>query len=170
MATDYVDIGNTFSETLHNLLGWSTPLPGSTGGSYGGIAPGSCRAIWFLNDPVDLPSASLTMNFGDGNETLWYKHLEGIANDAFDVYVNGVLVDQILEVSQTEQWVVHYVTAAEVGGFPAGQQVVEFVATGDAWDMFDTFGQVCFDEVWIGLEDPVAIQEGSWGEVKALFR
>ncbi len=174
MARDYVDIGNTSADPgaeqpAHNMSSWSIPLPGPNGGSYGGIAPGSCRAIWSSQND-NSTTAFITLDFAAGTETLWLKHLEGIANDAFDVFVNGVRVYQHFENSQVERWLVHFVLPPVPGGFPAGQQVVEFVATGPAWDSFDLFGQVCFDEVWIGLEEPVAIQEGSWGEVKALFR
>ena len=174
MARDYVDIGNTSADPgaeqpAHNMSSWSIPLPGPNGGSYGGIAPGSCRAIWSSQND-NSTTAFITLDFAAGTETLWLKHLEGIADDGFEVYVNNQWVYTHSETSDVEQWVVDYILPPVPGGFPGGAQVVKFVATGDAWPSWNLYGQVCFDEIWIGLEDPVAIEKGSWGEVKALFR
>jgi hypothetical protein len=106
------------------------------------------------------------LNFGDGSQRLYFKHLEGIADDAFDLYVNGNLVYQHSENTDTEQWVINFVDPP----FAPGVGTVEIVATGPAWPSWATYGQVCFDQIWVGTEDPVALEEGSWGDVKALFR
>ncbi len=111
-------------------------------------------------------NAFITLNFGGGDEGLFFRHLEGIADDGFEVWVAGVLRYTHNENTNTEQWIVSSIAPP----FPSGAQVVEFVATGIAWPSWATYGQVCFDKIWTGLETPVASEMDSWGGVKALFR
>ena len=162
MATDYVDIGDPFYETGHNMTSWGPIEPANSSGTFGGID--HCRAIWSSLD--NSVNATIDLNFASGTEALWFKHLEGIADDGFEVYVNGVLKYTHIENTSTEQWVVNFVAPP----FQSGVLTVEFVATGPAWSGWATYGQVCFAEVWVGNEDPVSLEKDSWGNVKSLFR
>lgn len=162
MAIDYVDVGLPSSEAFHNMQSWGPIEPLNSGGNYGGI--NHCRAIWSTMD--NSINAFITMNFSGGNEALYFRHLEGMADDGFEVWVGGVLRYTHFENTNTEQWVINFIAPP----FPSGAQVVEFVATGPAWPSWQTYGQVCFAEIWVGTDDPVALEEGSWGDVKALFR
>lgn len=166
MATDYVDIGDSFSETGHFMSSWGPEEPFTHGGSFGGVD--NCRAIWsnFDTPTSGSTNAFITLNFGGVSDGLYFTHLEGIADDGFEVYVDGVWVYTHIEFSTTEQWVESFCFPNVSGG----THVVEFVATGTAWDSWGTYGQVCFDEIWVGTEQPVSDTETAWGSVKSLFR
>jgi len=57
---DSVDIGNTASESGHNLQGWGPIQPAASGGAYGGI--NDCRCTWFYGNPqVDTSEASVDL-------------------------------------------------------------------------------------------------------------
>ena len=45
---DEVDIGDTSSESGHNLIGWGPIEPATSGGGYGGID--DCRCTWYADD------------------------------------------------------------------------------------------------------------------------
>jgi len=166
MANDFVDVGLPSSEALHSMSSWGPIEPAEHGGSYGGVT--NCRAIWSDFDTPNPGSrnAFITLNFVEADEDLYFRHLEGIADDGFLVYADGNLVYTHTESSDVEQWIVSSCSP----GLTGGPKVVEFVATGDAWDSWGTFGQVCFDHIWVGSEDPVASEETTWGGVKSLFR
>lgn len=168
MASDYVDIGDPVSEAAHNALGWGPSEPGATGGNFGGIAswPGTCAAVWHPNDDDAL--AEVDMNFSGGTELITFQHLDGPADDSFDVWVEGSVVWSYTDSGDPgEYW--------HTNGFPytpasgAGAYTVGFVATGQKWGSFDTYGQVAVAGVWIG-DGPVATDNSTWGGVKSLFR
>lgn len=50
MLCDEVDIGDVTSESTHNPIGWGPIEPDTHGGNWGGIAPGTCRVVWFDQD------------------------------------------------------------------------------------------------------------------------
>ena len=166
MANDFVDVGLPSSEALHSMASWGPIEPATHGGSYGGVT--DCRAIWsnFDKPTPGIRNAFITLNFVDVGEGLFFRHLEGIADDGFEVYADGNLVYTHTESSDVEQWVV----SSCFPGLTGGPKVVEFVATGDAWDSWGTYGQVCFDHIWVGDDEPVVSDEKAWGGVKSLFR
>lgn len=166
MAADFVDIGVESSEYLHSMSSWGPIEPLTHPGSYGGVD--NCRAIW---SDFDTPSpgsknAFIILNFVAASEGLYFRHLEGIADDGFEVYIDGNLEYTHSDLSTTEQWVVSFCFP----GLTGGSHTVEFRATGDPWASFGTFGQVCFDKIWVGTETPVPDKDTAWGSVKSLFR
>ena len=167
-AADYVNIGDPTAEMAHNALSWGPSEPGTSGGSFGGIAgwPGTCAVVWHPND--DNPLAEVDMNFSGGTELITFQHLDGPADDSFDVYVEGVYLWSYTDSGDPgEYW--------HTNGFPytpasgAGAYTVGFVATGQKWGSFDTYGQVAIAGVWVG-DGPVATDNSTWGSVKSLFR
>jgi hypothetical protein len=144
---DMVDIGKLTSEAGHNLVGWGPIEPATSGGNYGGID--DCRAIYAPED--NDVSASLELDFGYCScecMVLNMRHLDGIAKDAFEVYiypVGSARPDTAYYVyagndNTSEIW---YETRIQVT--VTGRQVVEFVSTEDPWYGWGTYGQVCFD-------------------------
>ncbi len=161
-AADWVDIGDPVSEAGHTMNSWGPIEPLNSGGAYGGID--ECRAIWSTLD--DSRNATITMDFGDGmNVQVAFKHLEGVADDGFEVYIDGILRYTHFETSTTEDW---YVSGFDIDVTP-GLHEIEFVATGNPWASWATFGQVCFAEIWVGCM-VVPESAGTWGGVKVLFR
>jgi hypothetical protein len=146
---DYLNIGDTDSESGHNLDGWSQNQVGLFDGTNygGGSSDKSFRLLMGPGDPLVCADgarpATFTMNAGAGHATkLTLEHLDGIVNDSFDVKVNGILAG-------------HY-TAGGGGGehwvftpFPivppaTGVVNVELDVTNPATDWCNTWGQVAF--------------------------
>ena len=166
-ASDYVDIGNPTSEAAHNAVGWGPSEPVATGGNFGGIAtwPGTCAVIWHPND--DDPLAEVDMTFSGSSEVVSFQHLDGPADDSFDVYIEGVKVWSYADSGNSgEYW---HVNGFTYNPGPAGDYTVAFLATGNKWGSFATYGQVAFAGVWVG-DGPVPAEQSTWGSVKSLYR
>jgi hypothetical protein len=144
---DMVDIGKPASESGHNLQHWGPIEPATSGGNYGGID--DCRPIYAPEDGDVW--ASLEMDFGYCHcdcMVLTMRHLDGIAKDAFEVYIYPVgssrpdTPDYVYAGNDntSEIW---YETKIAVTA--TGRQVVEFVSTEDPWYNWEIYGQVCFD-------------------------
>ena len=162
-----VDIGDETSEAGHNLSGWGPIEPAASGGNWGLTGPtgqvDNCRVIWDISD--DAPSATLTLtNIEPAGDPLLLhmRHLDGIADDSFDVYVNGNLVGHYTdwqagdgeEPIDQETWM-NSIFDLSGEGIAAGVPVnIQLTATGTKWSDFNTFGQVGFD--WIELVDDPA--------------
>lgn len=161
-AVDYVDVGNTSSEAGHNMLSWGPVEPFTSGGAYGGID--DCRAIWSSLD--GSVNAFVDMDFGDGNNVqVAFKHLEGQADDSFNVFIDGVWQFTHTECTTTEIWFVSGFTVTVTPGI----HTLEFVAVGPQWSSWATYGQMCFSDIWVGM-DVVPDEADTWGGVKSLFR
>ncbi len=172
LAVDQVDIGLPASEVGHNLQSWGPIEPLTHGGSYGGID--HCRAIWsnfdILNPPAPHTStdAFIDMNFAGGPELVSFKHLDGPADDSFEVWMAGVRVFTYTDPGNPgERW---YVSGFNYTPATSGVHTVRFKAIGPKWGSWGTYGQVCFAGVWIGPGGPVPVDTSSWSNVKALFR
>jgi hypothetical protein len=146
---DMVDIGKPASEAGHNLQHWGPIEPAMSGGNYGGID--DCRAIYAPEDNDTW--ASIELDFGYCHcdcMVLNMRHLDGIAKDAFEVYIYPVgssrpdTPEYVYAGNETtaEIW---YETKFEVTA--TGKQVVEFVSTEDPWYNWSIYGQVCFDVI-----------------------
>jgi len=170
-ATDRVNVGNDDFDGVNarNAQDWGPVEPATHGGNYGGID--NCRCIWWDSDASgdttgDNTWATVDMDFGDGSATLlFFRHLQGLADDGFKIYVDGTEVGEVYEVSQVEQWVW---TGLVVSGY-VGVKTVKFDATGNAWGSWATYGQVCFDEVQVGSE-VIPRDEANWGAIKTMYR
>ncbi|RKX27971.1 MAG: hypothetical protein DRP71_17855 [Verrucomicrobia bacterium] len=169
MAADYVDIGNVPSETAHNAQGWGPIEPATNPGSWGGIADwgGTCRVIWDSSD--NDPLAEVDMAFTGLPEIVSFKHLNGPADDSFDVWIENTNVYSYSDSGDPgEYWHVDGFSYTPLPGAEP-KLTVAFVATGQAWPSFGTYGQVAFEGVWVA-GGPVSLEKGSWGSVKSLFR
>ena len=79
-----VDIGNTESETGHDLSGWGPVEPATHGGQWGASGPtgqvDDCRCIWDMSDDDETAYITLTNCFDAGAALmLVMRHLDGIA-------------------------------------------------------------------------------------------
>jgi fimbrial isopeptide formation D2 family protein len=140
---DYVNIGDNASETGHNLYGFGPIEPATHGGGWGGADDGNLRVIWSNQAPDDGGrNASFTLDNPYLNaKLLQLRVLNGIANDDFDVYVNGDYVyTYIHDPDTTERWVTHSIDVSAYSSQPT--LTVEMNATGPAWSGWSTYGQV----------------------------
>jgi len=148
---DMVTIGDTASEAVHVMAGWGPVEPETSGGTYGGID--RCRPIYAPEDGDDW--ATVELDFGhcvDGTKCLTMHHLDGLAVDAFDVYIYAPgesrpgtpFWSYAGDAFTDEIW---YRTSRAVDF--TGMQVVEFVSTELPWSMWDIYGQVCFGDILV---------------------
>jgi hypothetical protein len=155
-----VDIGNPTSEAGNVMAGWGPIEPATHGGNWGGfnVTGEDCRVIWDISD--DDPSATITLDRGvrPGAATaIRMRHLDGLADDSFDVYVKDVHGTYVKIGSWAgspgpEKWVIDEFALPNGNTLQLarGRDVeVELVATGQEWSGFGTYGQVAFD--WIEL-------------------
>jgi len=154
-----VDIGDDTSEAGHNLNGWGDVEPDSSKGNWGGFIEGeeNCRVIWEADDDKE---ATITLDRcceRGAAKAIEVRHLDGIADDSFDIYVKDVHGSWVKIGSWagspgSENWVVTTfdIPNGKVLQLDRGRAIeVKFVATGDPWSGFNTYGQVAID--WIKL-------------------
>ncbi len=144
-ALDYVDIGNTGSElSRHKMQGWGPPEPSTSGGNWGGIAPGDCRVIWEKGKGDLYRSAYIRMKVPKGMtaNSLKLRVLDGQADDSYAVFVNNQLVHwATLAPGGGETWGTHTIPLSGL----SGTLHIVILATGPAWSSHGTYGQVAFD-------------------------
>ena len=166
---DSVDLGTTGSETGHNLVGWWPKVIDGTWIGYGwygyltsGGAPDytsmdkAARAVWYCIDGVpEDPWAEVTLNTqGVTAQTVIIRHLDGITDDSFDLYVNDDFVSHYSDQGSTELW---HNDPYDISGLGlVGDVTVKIKATAPPWlSGICSFGQVAID--WIKLEGPLPV-------------
>jgi len=148
---DIVTVGDASSESGRVMAGWGPVEPATSGGNYGGIE--QCRAIYAPED--NDVWATIEMDFGHcaaGTKCLTMHHLDGLAVDAFDVYIYAPgesrpaapVWSYAGDAATTEIWYRTSIAVTHVG-----PQIVEFVSTEPTWSMWDIYGQVCFGDILV---------------------
>ena len=167
---DSVNIGDATSELGHNLVGWTDVW---TCGPYnvanktgdwcachdGGTGVGNMRLIWGDGgescDPVNN-WASVDLN-ADAvcAKTLRVEHLDGAADDGFDVYVNDTHVGTYVDQYPENTWTT---TEFDISSRNfTGVLTIKFKATAIAWGGCETYGQVAFNLIELYGPYPVTI-------------
>jgi|GEM_PF-741903 len=154
VRTDVVDIGDLDSEAGHNMVSWGPIEPATSGGSYGNVD--DCRVIYAPESDGDGEAwATIDLNLGPEELTPKYitlRHLEGIAQDAFDVWLYPAgKPDYAVKVYSypgdgrtAELWYRHTITVAG-----AGTHTLLLESTGPLWSGFPSFGQMAFDSIYV---------------------
>ncbi len=157
---DSVDIGDPASESGHTMAGWGPIEPATSGGTYGGID--HCRPIYAPEDNDDW--ATIELDFGyctQDTKCLVMDHLDGLAQDAFEVYIyppgsSRPATPDFTYAGDSYTMEIWYRTSFAVTA--TGRQVVEFVSTEAPWYGWATWGQVCFDRLMVGVCDPGSVR------------
>jgi hypothetical protein len=145
---DEVDIGDPTSESSHSVLGWGPIEPASHGGGWGGAASGilttgdtDLRTTWAPSIGDDDPSASVTLSTGDYiGTTISIIALDGLADDSFDVFIDGELYFSYSWSGNTaEFWVKHCIPVYIESSTTI---TLTITATGNAWGGINTYGQL----------------------------
>ncbi len=160
---DSVNIGDPGSEAGHNLTDWTNVWPGC-----GWCGPdGNMRLIWGDGGETCASAnnwASVTLDAGSNwAQTLRLDHLDGAADDGFNIYVNDILVGTYVDQYPANQWVLDDDFDISSGGF-SGLLTIKLEATGTAWGGCGTYGQVAFNdiELWGGpIPMEIDIKPGS---------
>jgi len=178
---DMVDIGDLTSEAAHSMSGWGPIEPATSGGSYGGID--NCRPVFATED--NNKWATVDLDFGDDitmPKCITLHHLEGIADDSFDLYIQPQGQSVIKQLvysypgdSQTDE--IWMQTSVIVAG--SGMQTLTIVSTGQQWPSWGVYGQMCFDiirvdecpaeKAMVDIGDPVSetgFNMVGWGPIE----
>jgi hypothetical protein len=171
---DFLQLGNVASEASHNAVGFGPVEPTTHPGGWGNIgaepAPSDnlARVVWAGTEPdhfVDRGAAfTMTIPKKCGMYLCdWYKTvaknlklrvLDGAANDDFVVmYKNGAGNWELLSVVQSDASTSEYWTTKTISllSIPSGLRnrgaslTFKVVATGNAWSLKDTYGQLAID-------------------------
>ncbi|HDP97071.1 MAG TPA: hypothetical protein ENN25_05205 [Euryarchaeota archaeon] len=145
---DEVNIGDPICEGNHVLSGWGILRQGPASG-WGGWdvddntnSPHNLRTVW---DPGQTQGdenwATVILNANTNARLLEIRHLDGQADDGFEVYINDKLVYSYLnDPSNSEYWL-----TTEIPLKIGGELVVKIVATGDPWSGINTYGQLAIN-------------------------
>lgn len=140
----FVDVGNPQSEDSKDMKGWGPIEPTTHGGNWGGKDDGTIRTVAAVNDnyksalaPQD--AATVVMDFGapGGTKKLYVRHLDGAADDSFNVSVDGT-VWTYSDSTSAETWMTD---SYDVSAFD-GVHTVKIELTGAHWSGFNTWGQL----------------------------
>jgi hypothetical protein len=142
---DSVNIGNTTSEMGHSLTDWTNVWSGC-----GWCGPdGNMRLIWGDGGDTCVSTenwASFTLNAGTGvGKTLKMSHLEGAADDGFNIYVNDTLVATDTDTHSSNTWLTEEFDISPWGF--SGLLTIKLEATAGPWGGCSTYGQVAFDMI-----------------------
>jgi len=152
---DSVNIGDPTSESVHNLQGWSNIWSGC-----GWCGPDTnMRLIWGDGGETCDPKnnwASVDLDAGTVcAKSLKVWHLDGAADDGFDVYVNDTLVGTYLDQYPANTWT-STTFDISLGNF-TGLLTIKFEATAGAWGGCPGYGQVAFNMIELYCLDPYPV-------------
>jgi len=164
LATYTVDLGTSASEAGYTLTEWGPVEPTQSGGNYGNIAIDSqsldklCRTVYGATRAnVDLYNWAKIV-FPKPIYTVTIRHLDGIANDDFQVYGGDILWGSYTSNSATNE----YWLETTYSGTSAA--TLKIVATGGSWWGLGQYGQLAIDRVTAEpIPAPGAILLGSIG-------
>jgi len=155
---DWVNIGDTVSESGHDLVEWGPSFDADNIG-WGFTANSCCyREIWgWTNPPADYPAPEDSENWAEidldftkpahtGPLNLGFFFLAGAGDDNFNVYIDGTQIGTVTE-SQTNNTMVRKFLAVPAW-VTAGIHTVKLECSEPAWSQQATYGQVTFDEVY----------------------
>lgn len=143
---DAINIGNAGDMTAHNAAGWMTD---PAIGNYGGRDGGSTIAMtWGDGGFCDNSNRDATFELDAGSGTankVVVRHLAGITNDSFNVYVGATNVGTYTDATSlsTETW---HTTVFNLGGSSfTGKKTIKLEPTQPAWAWCTTYGQGAFN-------------------------
>jgi hypothetical protein len=168
---DEIDVGVLASEASHDMTGWGPIEPQTHGGNWGGGDDGTIRTVWYFKDlqgcdkynpkpasclkNYDQPWASFSLE-NNGKicaRTLVIRALDGIADDSFTVTCNNKLVYTYTDtapVNDPETWNNRTINIQNLGlGMCTAKLNCKITATGPAWDLFNTYGQLGISHIWL---------------------
>jgi hypothetical protein len=79
------------------------------------------------------------------------KHLDGAADDSFDLFIDGFLTWHYQDQTSEGIWYTHSVPLDLSNTI--SEMSVKLSATGKKWGSFDPFGQVAISRIWLSLDD-----------------
>jgi hypothetical protein len=147
---DPTGLENLAEPAAIHMRGWSTELVTfDTGGNYGRATKYQARLVWGPEEQNDGNCAEV--DFTDCNDKelqkITIRHLVGMADDSFDVYVGTVRIGSYADCTSNQEVWTETSFYAPVG--TCCPVTVKICATGPAWSMHSTYGQLAID--WIEM-------------------
>ena len=149
ILAELVDLGTPAGEAGYTIIDWGPVQPTTSGGNWGNLATdiqswdNLCRTVWSSGN---ANWASITFNAKI--IAVEIRHLDGIADDSFDVSVDGSNWGSYADVGSTEVWKID-----AFSGKPGNTLTI--TATGPQWSGFGTYGQLGIDRVFAVVPEPV---------------
>ena len=146
-----VDIGKMNNEVA-SLLGWSKPQPKTSGGNWGGVSDPTYWRTVSCTYCKEGDSAYAFILAGEKPQTIRIEHLDGIANDSFDVYVLdlwklikiGSYKDQYSDGSEhIVKTDFNLTNSIHMFGFVE----VKITLTGKHWSDYNKYGQLAIHKI-----------------------
>lgn len=146
-----VDIGK-MNDELAYLLGWSKPQPKTSGGTWGGVKDPTYWRTVACTYCREGNSAYAFIMAGENPKTIRIEHLDGIADDSFDVYVlnsfNWIKIGSYK--GQYSDGSEHIITTDfnltnNIHTF--GFIEVKITLTGKPWSVYKTYGQLAIHKI-----------------------
>ena len=145
-----IDIGKMNDEMAY-LLGWSKPQPKTSGGSWGGVSDPKYWRTVSCTYCKEGDSAYAFVLGGENTQTIRIEHLDGLANDSFDVYVLdlwkwvkiGSYKDQFTSSEHIVTTDFNMTSSIHTFGFVE----VKITLTGKHWTDYKTYGQLAIHKI-----------------------
>lgn len=145
-----VNIGK-MSDQMAYLSGWSKPQPKTSGGSWGGVSDPKYWRTVSCTYCKDGDSAYAFVFAGENPKTIRVEHLDGLADDSFDVYVLdlfkwvkiGNYKDLYSDGSEHIVTTDFLMTNVHMFGFLE----VKITLTGKHWSDYKTYGQLAIHKI-----------------------
>jgi len=150
--------GGAIADRGHGIQGWCDVIEPS-GSNYGGLASrddNTARPVWCeyvkrgrtkIKDKnyayVNLKDRRHLPFYKKLPKTIVIESLDGIADDSFQVKLNGKLVYWYNDQHNTETWVTHEIPMDK----RRSRYRIKIIATGEKWGGFSTYGQLVISSV-----------------------
>ena len=140
------------------MLGWSKPQPKTSGGSWGGVSDPKYWRTVSCTYCREGDSAYAFIFAGQKPQTIRIEHLDGFANDSFDVYVLdyykwvkiGSYKDQFSGSEHIIKTDFNITNNIHMLGFVE----VKITLTGKHWTDYKTYGQLAIHKIDVlGVSD-----------------
>lgn len=144
---ELVDLGTAESGPLVvSISDWGPIQPTTSGGNWGNLATDPlsydnlCRTVWSTGN-----TSSAYITYALPIFAVEIRHLDGIANDDLEIYVDGAKWGSYTSnPSTTEYWLT-------TGYYGTPGYTLEIRSTGPQWSGFGTYGQLGIDRVWAAV-------------------
>lgn len=153
-----IDIGHPASELAYTMDGWGPVEPAEHGGSWGGGPPDGDDTWRVVSSSLNYTDwASIDLDLGPAGSWLTITHLEGIARDSFEVYVDSMTSASVFYYPGDDKQIEYWLTT-DIPVLCPGFHTIYFVSDQAHWSMWDTYGQVAFSSIEVNpIPEPATV-------------
>jgi len=132
-------------------IGYKIHVELETGDNYEISGGSEGESITYIGSTELTRWASFKFNtYGNDPKWLTIKHLDGQADDSFDLSINGEVKWSYADQTSNETWYTDHISLDIIG---ETELIIKLEATGEKWSHWDTYGQVAISHCWLRLDD-----------------